>query len=91
MNGLQQRLGRIEPRRGQSAGMEEIRKWQTSATGPETHGGETVEHHLRKMVEIVDQEREEPDIQRLLHQTLDDVLISRPGPEQSGKGDVQHG
>ncbi|OAG71656.1 hypothetical protein A0J51_03195 [Gluconobacter japonicus] len=91
MDRAQQRLRRIEPGRGQPSGTEEIRQCQITAPGLQAHGGETVEHHLRKMVEIVDQERKEADIERLLHQTLDDVLIRSPRPEQPGQCDIEHG
>ncbi len=91
MNRVQQRLGRVEARGRKPSRMHEIRQRQLAAPDLDAHGRETVEDDFRQMIEIVDDPGEKADIERLLDQTLDNVLIRRPGPEQPGQCDIQHG
>jgi hypothetical protein len=71
-----------------SSGLQELVRREARASGFETEPGEGIENHLRQTIEIADQKREEPDIERLLHEVSNHVLIGCPSPEQAGERHV---
>ncbi len=91
MDRVQKRLRCRKSGRGQSTGPQEVSEYQIAATGFQAKGRKTVKDSLRQTGKIADQEGKEADIQRLLHQPLDDVLIRRPGPEQASQRHIQNG
>ena len=50
--------------------------------------GEALEDDAGEAVPVADEEGEDADKERLLHQARDDVLVGAPGPEQGGERHV---